>query len=93
MAKSVYEIDGRDFSTLEEFYEVNGRVLIPSADWGHNLNAFNDILRGGFGTPDDGFILRKNSQVSQKWLGYHRKRGAPHQGQVRARRNPTRTRR
>jgi len=71
VAKIVYEIDGRDFSTLEEFYEVIGRVLIPGADWGHNLNAFNDILRGGFGTPDDGFILRwKDSHVSQKRLGY-----------------------
>ncbi len=69
--KTVYEIDGLDFSTLEEFYEVISRVLIPGTDWGRNLDAFNDILRGGFGTPEDGFILRwKNLQVSRERLGY-----------------------
>lgn len=68
--KPTYEIDGRDFSTLEEFYEVVSRVLIPGAEWGHNLDAFNDILRGGFGTPDGGFVLRwKNSDRSRECLG------------------------
>ena len=71
MAKAVYEIDGREFATLEEFYEVVSRVLIPGAGWGHNLDAFNDILRGGFGTPEGGFVLRwKNSAVSRERLGY-----------------------
>jgi RNAse (barnase) inhibitor barstar len=69
--KATYEIDGRDFSTLQEFYEVISRVLIPGAEWGHNLDAFNDILRGGFGTPEDGFVLRwVNSQLSRDRLGY-----------------------
>jgi RNAse (barnase) inhibitor barstar len=69
--KTEYEIDGLDFSMLQEFYEVISRVLIPNAGWGHNLDAFNDILRGGFGTPEGGFILRwKNSQVSRQRLGY-----------------------
>jgi RNAse (barnase) inhibitor barstar len=69
--KTVYEIDGLDFSTLEEFYEVINRVLVPGAAWGRNLDAFNDILRGGFGTPEDGFVLRwKNSSVSRERLGY-----------------------
>jgi len=68
--KPVYEIDGNRFSTLEEFYEEVSRVLIPGAEWGHNLNAFNDILRGGFGTPEGGFILRwRNSKLSQERLG------------------------
>lgn len=71
MAKAVYEIDGRDFSTLEEYFDVISRVLIPGAWWGYNLNAFNDILRGGFGTPEGGFVLRwKNSDVSRKRLGH-----------------------
>jgi hypothetical protein len=71
MAKAVYEIDGRDFSTLEGFYEVVSRVLIPGAQWGHNLDAFNDILRGGFGTPEGGFLLRwRNAAVSRQRLGY-----------------------
>ena len=71
MAKVVYEIDGRDFTTLQEFYEVISRVLIPGARWGHNLDAFNDILRGGFGTPESGFVLRwTNSTLSRERLGY-----------------------
>jgi RNAse (barnase) inhibitor barstar len=71
VGKAVYEIDGHDFATLEEFYGVVSRVLIPGAKWGHNLDAFNDILRGGFGTPEGGFILRwKNSAVSREQLGY-----------------------
>lgn len=65
-----YEIDGQDFATLEEFYDEVSRVVIPGAAWGRNLDAFNDILRGGFGTPDEGFTLRwKNHGISRQRLG------------------------
>jgi hypothetical protein len=71
MLKPIYEINGRDFSTLEEFFDVVSRVLIPGAEWGHNLDAFNDILRGGFGTPEGGFVLRwVNSALSRERLGH-----------------------
>jgi RNAse (barnase) inhibitor barstar len=67
----VYEIDGRSFQTLDEFYDEISRVLVPGVFWGRNLDAFNDILRGGFGTPDDGFVLRwANSDISRQRLGY-----------------------
>ena len=66
----VYEIDGTRFSTVEEFYGELDRVMNLSF-WGHNLDAFNDILRGGFGTPDAGFTIRwKNHAVSKDRLGY-----------------------
>jgi hypothetical protein len=66
-----YEIDGTRFSTLEEFFEEICRVLIPDAIWGHNLDAFNDILRSSFGTPEEGFsLVRKNSALSRQRLGY-----------------------
>lgn len=69
--KPVYVIDGAEFATLEQFYDTISRVLIPNVDWGRNLNAFNDILRGGFGTPDGGFVLVwKNSMMSRIRLGY-----------------------
>jgi RNAse (barnase) inhibitor barstar len=69
--KKVYEIDGNEFDDLEAFYDHIGEVLIPSFEWGRNLDAFNDILRGGFGTPDEGFIIRwKNSDRSRRELGY-----------------------
>lgn len=67
----IYEIDGSRFSTLQDFYEEISRVLIPGAELGHHLGAFNDILRGGFGTPDGGFVLRwKNAAISRERLGY-----------------------
>jgi RNAse (barnase) inhibitor barstar len=70
-SRIVYEIDGQRFSTLEEFYEEIGRVLVPNAEWGHNLDAFNDILRGGFGTPEEGFTLRwLHHAVSRQRLGH-----------------------
>ncbi len=69
--KRVYEINGDAFSTLEEFYEEVSRKVIPEASWGRGLDAFNDILRGGFGTPDEGFVLRwSNSELSKRRLNY-----------------------
>lgn len=69
--KPTFEIDGARFSTLGEFFAEISHELIPGADWGHNLDAFNDILRGGFGTPDGGFVLCwKNSELSRQRLGY-----------------------
>jgi hypothetical protein len=69
--KPVYEIDGSQFATLEGFFEEVSRVLVPSARWGHNLDAFNDILRGGFGTREGGFVLQwKNSAISRERLSY-----------------------
>lgn len=71
MAKPLYAIDGARFRTLEAFYDEVSRVLIPGADWGRNLDAFNDILRGGFGTPEGGFVLRwLDADRSRARLGY-----------------------
>jgi RNAse (barnase) inhibitor barstar len=71
LLKPVYEIDGREFATLQEFFALISRVLIPDAEWGHNLDAFNDILRGGFGTPEGGFVFRwANSTISRERLGH-----------------------
>jgi RNAse (barnase) inhibitor barstar len=68
---ATYEIDGHRFATLEQFFEEVSRVMIPGAKWGHNLDAFNDILGGGFGTPEEGFTLRwENHAVSKTNLGY-----------------------
>jgi RNAse (barnase) inhibitor barstar len=67
----IYELDGDRFSTLEGFFQEVGRILIPDVDWGQNLDAFNDILRGGFGTPDAGFTIRwKQHARSRSQLRY-----------------------
>ena len=66
----VLVIDGERFSTLAGFFEEVTRVLIPGAAWGRNLDAFNDILRGGFGTPPGGFEIRwVNHELSKDLLG------------------------
>ncbi|MCC7356746.1 MAG: barstar family protein [Candidatus Doudnabacteria bacterium] len=70
MDKKKYVIDGNNFDTLEGFYDEVSNVLIPGASWGRNFDAFNDILYGGFGTPDEGFILIwKNVKRSKSDLG------------------------
>jgi len=70
MAKE-YILDGAKVTSLESFYEQVSISLIPGTDWGRNLDSFNDILRGGFGTPERGFILRwTHSDVSREHLGY-----------------------
>ena len=71
VSKKIYTIDGVNFSDLESFYDEISSILIPDAQWGHNLDAFNDILRGGFGTPREGFIIIwKNTDISREALGY-----------------------
>lgn len=67
----IYEIDGRRFSTLDGFYTEVSIYIIPDVFWGHNLDAFNDILRGGFGTPPGGFTIRwLHHRRSMDRLGY-----------------------
>jgi len=71
MLKPTIEIDGARFNTLDNFWDEISAHLIPGAKWGRNFDAFNDILRGGFGTPAGGFRLRwVNFQTSRQALGY-----------------------
>jgi RNAse (barnase) inhibitor barstar len=67
-----YIIDGSEFSTLEEFAEhFNSHVLMGSYRWRGNLDAFNDILHGGFGTPEEGFrLIWEHSDLSRERLGH-----------------------
>ena len=67
-----YEIDGTRFSTLEEFFAEFSRVVLHGFDpLLSNLDAFDDVLSGGCGTPDGGFTLRwKNHKLSRQRLGY-----------------------
>src|SRR5215470_5607806 len=69
--KKAYILDGSQFLSLEEFAQHFSKVVLPEYQWHGNLNAFNDILRGGFGTPDGGFVIQwKNSELSRQKLGY-----------------------
>ncbi len=66
-----FTLDGTAFRTLEEFAAHFSLQVLNGYEWQGNLDAFNDILRGGFGTPDDGFeIVWLHSDESRKQLGY-----------------------
>lgn len=56
--RPVCELRGSRIDSLDDFWDEVSASLIPGAQWGRNLDAFNDILRGGFGTPEGGFTLR-----------------------------------
>jgi hypothetical protein len=69
--KRVYVVDGCRFTTLVEAADEFTRVLGLTSPWHGNLDAFNDFLRGGFGTPDDGFILIwRQSGISRERLEF-----------------------
>jgi RNAse (barnase) inhibitor barstar len=71
MLKPTIEIDGSRFDTLNDFWEEISVSLIPGTRWGRSFDAFNDVLRGGLGTPPGGFRLRwVNFQRSCETLGY-----------------------
>jgi RNAse (barnase) inhibitor barstar len=66
----VFTIDGRDFSTLDDFFEVVGVVLVPGQFWGKNLDAFNDILCWPLQDEEPYILVWKNSKVSRKRLNH-----------------------
>lgn len=59
-------IDGNNFDDLEGFFCEIDRVLTMDLTWktGHNLDAFNDLLRGGFGVHEYG------EPILLKWKNY-----------------------
>jgi RNAse (barnase) inhibitor barstar len=71
MSEKIYIFDGLEFADFQEFVKYFSKIVLIDWEWNGNLDAFNDILRGGFGTPDEGFtILWKNSNISREKLGY-----------------------
>ena len=51
-----YIIDGNKFSNIEGFYDEIDLIMTKGISFktGHNLNAFRDILYGGFGCHEPG---------------------------------------
>lgn len=75
MEKQTLIIDGNKFSDLDSFHNEMDNVLTKDLDWktGHNLDAFNDLLRGGFGVHEYGEPIRiiwKNSAKSKQDFGF-----------------------
>jgi hypothetical protein len=75
MSKKTILLDGNEFSTLASFYSAVENALTKDLGWdiGRNLNAFNDVLRGGFGVHDYEESVRLvwlHSDKSRKDLGW-----------------------
>jgi RNAse (barnase) inhibitor barstar len=70
--KPQFILDGNKFSTLEGFYnEVEDQLV--KGHWGRNLDAFNDMLRGGFGGreyEEEFVLIWQHSKKSKLDLGY-----------------------
>ncbi|RMI30630.1 barstar family protein [Nocardia stercoris] len=66
----VLVIDGDRFDDYEGFTREFSSLL-DDHRWHGNLDAFSDILSGGFGTPEEGFTLRwDHSDRSRRVLGH-----------------------
>ena len=67
-------IEGNNINNVSEFYDEIERVFTKGLTWkiGRNLNAFCDILRGGFGVFDyeeEITVIWKNALNSERKLG------------------------
>ena len=67
-------INGDNFSDIESFYVEIDWVLTKDLIFktGYNLDAFNDLLRGGFGVYESGEqinLVWTNFSKSKKYLG------------------------
>lgn len=75
MSKQILIINGDNFSDLETFFYEIDRVLTKDLEWktGHNFDAFNDLLRGGFGVHEYEEAVKlmwTKFSLSQSKLGY-----------------------
>jgi RNAse (barnase) inhibitor barstar len=70
--KTILAIDGNKFSDFETFVaEVSVKIFDDDKTWSGSLDQLNDMLRGGYGTPDEPFSVRwVNSKKSQTHLGH-----------------------
>lgn len=56
-------LNGANFNDMDSFYDEVQRVLCPTfSDFGRNLDAFDDVLHGGFG------VIEPNEPVELHWL-------------------------
>jgi hypothetical protein len=68
-------IKGGNIIDIATFYQEINRVFMQDENWkiGESLDAFNDMLYGGFGaikTNEGTTLIWKNIEISRKALGY-----------------------
>ena len=71
MDKQTIVINGDNFVDLESFYDEIDRVFTKDLEWdtGHNLDAFNDLLRGGF------VVYEYGEQIKLTWKNISKSKG------------------
>lgn len=66
----IIEINGNKFSNMNGFYREEESKMTSELNWeiGRNLNAFNDVLYGGFGVHDvdEKYILKWHRSEKSK---------------------------
>jgi RNAse (barnase) inhibitor barstar len=73
--KPFVSIEGSNIHDIASFYEEINRVFMRNEEWqlGNSLDAFNDLLYGGFGVLDQNAetdIIWKDMNISREALGY-----------------------
>ena len=73
--KKTIVLNGSNISSLDSFYDEVENKLTKDLGWktGRNLDAFNDVLRGGFGVYEYEESIRliwQNSNESKEKLGW-----------------------
>ncbi|WP_240643012.1 barstar family protein [Sinomicrobium pectinilyticum] len=70
MIRKKITIHGANISSIASFYDEINRVFMAGEDWkiGHSLDAFNDLLYGGFG------IIRAAEPVILVWINMEKNR-------------------
>lgn len=61
-------LDGNQFSDLSSFYEVANTIFMKGVEWklGESLDAFNDILYGGFG------VFEPKEKIDLTWINHEK---------------------
>lgn len=71
---TTFEINGDTIESIASFYAELNRIFMAEEDWqlGESLDAFNDLLYGGFGAmPSDGEVqlVWHNIEAAREALG------------------------
>ncbi|AZM87387.1 MULTISPECIES: barstar family protein [Streptomyces] len=68
---TTFVLDGGLIRTLDDFWRVVGEAVNgPGGYFGKNLDAFNDCLRGGYGTPESFTLEWHDHRSSRQSLGH-----------------------
>ena len=64
----IFILDGNNFNDINGFYEEIDKLLTKDLSWktGHNLDAFNDLLRGGFN------VFELGEPITIRWINYNK---------------------